>query len=320
MYTNTGNPSPVLLDLDLLDIGALHREVKLPIPSPASLAAARRDGVLDAVICRPSPSSKGRYEILRHLLSWRVAQAAQWPAVPAVVYQLSETDAAALVRADIESWKERERPRKTDPITQAEELLAAYQTEEGPQRGRITRLAARYGVTRASIWQKLAILELPDEVKRRGREHQLGFSQLRVLLGLSPGDQIRLARLSVERGLTVKRLIAHLDVVKKTRPAPSELAPLSPGSEKSSSNPDLRRLEERLRERLLCGVKITQDSLTLDIGENIPALTGVLEKCAEALRISGGAVAFDNRRLAVRFAGDDAIQRFLEALGLGQDG
>ncbi|MHB8717041.1 MAG: ParB/RepB/Spo0J family partition protein, partial [Sulfuricaulis sp.] len=259
----------------------------------------------------------GRYEILRHLVSWRLAQAAQLPNVPAMVYQLSDKDAADLVHADIQTWDTRRSQHKLDPITEAEELLQAYKAMEGPIRGRLTRLAAIYGVTRGSIWQKLAILGLCENVLKMGRGNKLSTSQLRALVGLQPNDQLSLADKAVNRGLTVKTLAARAGAIKKGLPIP--ISHSSAAGARSKSDPDVQRLEQSLQEHFGCAVTLTNETLTVDAAGDVQILAGVLEKISNALPKPGCQIIFDSHDLIVHFSHEEARESFLSALRVGQD-
>lgn len=308
-----------MIDLDLLDPSASLRGKKLPTPSPALVVAARTHGILDAVICRQSRSTQRHYEILRHLLTWRIAQEAQLQAVPAVVYELSDKEASDLVLADVESWGGT-RPDKTDPITEAKLLRQEYVTGKGLYRRRISTLARKYHVTRALIWQKLMILELEEKVQQLGFEGKLTFGHLRALRGLGRSDQIRLAMETVRDHLSVRALFVRAHALKNSLSVPSHRDDsLHEQQNTPGGHPDIRRLEENLRGRLGCRVTLAKNTLMIDVGGNLQVLLGVLEKCADALEIPRCVTTFDSRALNIHFDNDQTVNTFLDALGIKLD-
>ena len=94
----------------------------------------------------------------------------------------------------------------------------------------------------------LRLLDLADPVKNQVNEGLLNMGHARALLSLIRHDQIEIARLVVNRGLSVRETEL---LVKKTLAAQS-----SKKSAPKKIDPDVQRLETRISEKLGASVKI----------------------------------------------------------------
>ena len=129
------------------------------------------------------------------------------------------------------------------------------------------------GRSRASVSNLLRLLDLADPVKGLVNRGLLDMGHARALLGLIRHDQIEVANIVVKRGLSVRETEALVKQV------------LKGGSGKKAviqkSDPDIRRLETRISEKLGAAVKIKsgkQGSGQLVVSfHNSDELEGILE-------------------------------------------
>jgi ParB family chromosome partitioning protein len=111
------------------------------------------------------------------------------------------------------------------------------------------QVADSVGRSRAAVSNLLRLLDLAEPVKDQVNKGLLNMGHGRALLALIRHDQIEVAKLVVNRGLSVRETEL---LVKKT------LASQAGGSKKPAVavDPDIRRLETSLSEKLGANVKI----------------------------------------------------------------
>ncbi len=166
----------------------------------------RSQGVLQPVVVRPQG---GWYELVAGERRWRAAGLAGLREIPAVVREMSDEEAAlaALVenlqREDLHFLEEAEAYRRimeTFGLTQEE-------------------LARRVGKSQATVANKLRLLRLPEDVRRRISREMITERHARELLALDPAGQREVLEAIVRQGLTVReteRLVAARG--RRTRP------------------------------------------------------------------------------------------------------
>jgi ParB family chromosome partitioning protein len=110
------------------------------------------------------------------------------------------------------------------------------------------KVSARLGKSRPAVANLLRLLSLPEEVTEMVRDGRLSAGHARVLAGLdSKEEQLRLARLAVEEGLSVRRLEQLASAAKPKKPA---------AKRKPQSLPaELNELQDKIREKT--GLKST---------------------------------------------------------------
>lgn len=318
MLTNNTPPQLRTVDLDLLELSKFHQGLKLPTPSPPEVERARQHEILDSIVCRPSGLQTGRFEILRHLKTWRIAQEAQLSSVPVLVYSVTDNTAAELVESDKANWTDEQRAIIIDPITEAEELMAALKADTGPSHGKQSRLARKLNVSRAYICQKLRLLHLCAEVKNHGRQNKLGDGHLRALTMLEkPEDQKQLAARAIEDKWSTELVFRRAILLKNDRKKEAYAETVDHKKTKDYSA-DYLRLENAIKERFRCRAKLSKRHVTLYIGRDIPVLQGVLEKLGEASNVPGIHVTYDGERLLIDFDSLDAVDVFLARIGLAE--
>jgi ParB family chromosome partitioning protein len=142
-------------------------------------ASIREHGVLQPIVVRPVEDG---FEVVAGERRWRAARAAGLDAVPAVVRELSDREAAVLAlvenlqREDLPFFEEAEGYRR---------LLEEFRLSQED-------LARELGRSQPAIANKLRLLKLEPEVRRRVCEAGLSERHARALLRLE-GEAERLA-------------------------------------------------------------------------------------------------------------------------------
>ncbi len=206
------------------------------------------------------------FELVAGERRWRAAQIAGLQKIPAVIRKLDSKSAAAI--AIIENIQRED----LNPIEQARGLMRLIDEFDLTHQ----QVADSIGRSRASVSNQLRLLDLADPVKDQVNRGLLDMGHARALLGLIRHDQIEVANIVVNRGLSVRETEALVrqrlkgDTRKK--------------STVSESDPDIRRLETRISEKLGAAVKIKsgkQGSGQLIISfHNSDELDGILHHLA----------------------------------------
>ena len=198
----------------------------------------KAQGVVQPVVVRPVD---GGYELIAGERRWRASQLAGLHEVPAVVRDIPDQAAAAM--ALIENIQR----ENLNPLEEANALQRLIE-EFGLTH---QQTAESVGRSRTSVTNLLRLLELTEEVKGFLDEGELEMGHARALLALAGARQAEAARKVVAKGLSVReteRLVKKLQ-----QEAEAGAGAAKPGQAK---NPDVRRLESDLSERLGARVSI----------------------------------------------------------------
>ena len=199
----------------------------------------RAQGVVQPVVVRPVEG--GGYELIAGERRWRASQLAGLHEVPAVVRDIPDQAAAAM--ALIENIQR----ENLNPLEEANALQRLI-NEFGLTH---QQTAESVGRSRASVTNLLRLLDLSEEVKNYLDEGQLEMGHARAMLPLATARQVEAARKVVAKGLSVRE--TERLVKKLLEEVAAGGATQSPAR---SKNPDVRRLESDLSERLGARVNI----------------------------------------------------------------
>ena len=196
----------------------------------------RSQGIVQPVVLRPEGD---HYELVAGERRWRAAQLAGLQKIPAVVRELDQKSAAAI--ALIENIQRED----LNPLEEATAFLRLIEEFDLTHQ----QVAESVGRSRAAVSNLLRLLDLADPVKQQVNQGLLNMGHARALLALIRHDQIEVARLVVNRGLSVRETER---LVKKSLSAQSgkESRP------QKKDDPDVRRLETEISEQLGAAVKI----------------------------------------------------------------
>jgi ParB family chromosome partitioning protein len=198
----------------------------------------KEQGILQPIVVR-SIGNEG-YEIIAGERRWRAAQLAGLTTVPVIVKNVP--DEAALAIAIIENIQR-------ENLNPLEEAIAFDRlgTEFGLSHEKI---AAAVGKSRTTITNLLRILNLRADVKVLLERGDIELGHAKVLLGLQGPQQSAVAREVVAKQLSVRETET---LVMRTLEGNATNKP-----PRLVIDPDIRRLETSLTEKVGCAVKILQ--------------------------------------------------------------
>ena len=251
----------IQLDIDLIQRGKYQPRQHFDQQSLQELAdSIHSQGIIQPIVVRPEGN---HFELIAGERRWRAAQIAGLQKIPAVIRDIDGKSAAAI--ALIENIQRED----LNPLEEAQALMHLIDEFDLTHQ----QVADSVGRSRASVSNLLRLLDLADPVKDQINQGLLDMGHARALLGLIRHDQIEVANIIVNRGLSVR----ETEALVKQR--------LKPGASKQStsreSDPDTKRLETRISEKLGAGVKIKsgkQGSGQLIISfHNSDELDGILQ-------------------------------------------
>lgn len=249
------------LELDRIVAGRYQPRQRTDEAYLAELAqSVRQFGVIEPLVVRPL--ADGSYEILAGHMRWKAAQQAGLTHAPAVLREVDDRTAAAI--GLVENLLRRE----LNPIEEGRALRRLREEFGLTQED----LAGLLGLSQPAISKALGLLNLDPAVQALIEDGRLDAGHGKVLLGLSRAAQVRLAEQAAAAGWSVREL-------ERRRSSPGTAAPRVA----SPRDPDLIRLEERLRERLAAAVKLRYDATRgygrIEIAfSSLDECDGILEK------------------------------------------
>jgi ParB family transcriptional regulator, chromosome partitioning protein len=187
------------LPLALMQAGSSQprREIQRQ-PLDDLAASIKANGVIQPIVVRPLPPGTlgdTRYEIVAGERRWQAAKLAGLADIPAIVRELSDSQAVAV--ALIENIQREE-------LTPVEEARAFKRLIEEFSLTH-AEVADAVGRSRAAVSNLLRLLELPAEVMALIGSKSLSMGHARALLGLEEeADRVRLGVLVAERGCSVR--------------------------------------------------------------------------------------------------------------------
>ena len=180
-----------------------------------------------------------RFEIIAGERRWRAAQLANLGAVPAVIRTMS--DASAVAVALIENIQ-RENLNPLEEAKAFQKLIIEYEMTH-------QEVANAVGRARASISNTLRLLDLSSSVQTLLNEAKINMGHARTLLSLTDSSmQLEVANLIIEKKLSVRdteNLVRS--ILKGTN---------KPKTKKQPEDPDIKRLEGSLTQKLGATVSI----------------------------------------------------------------
>jgi len=238
---NESSPSEKLcyLSTQLIQRGKYQPRREMDPEALEDLASSiRAQGVIQPIVVRHL--LEGRYEIVAGERRWRAAQLAGLTEIPALIKDIPDESAVAI--ALIENIQR----ESLNPIEEAlalqrliDEFLMTHQ-----------EVAEAVGKSRTSVTNLLRLLTLVDDVKTMLEHGDLEMGHARCLIALPEALQIEAAHQITQKGLSVREteeLVRQLQLPKL--PAMPKMI-----------DPDIRRLQEDLAERLRLSVAIQCNS------------------------------------------------------------
>ncbi|MEL0027273.1 MAG: ParB/RepB/Spo0J family partition protein [Perlucidibaca sp.] len=195
----------------------------------------KAQGILQPIVVRAL--SAQRYEIIAGERRWRAAQLAQLESVPALIRDFS--DEAAIALALIENIQREDLNPLEEAVAMqrfADEFSLTHQ-----------QVADAVGKSRVAVTNLMRLLALHDEVKRSLEHGDLDMGHARALLALPAGQQVAASRQVVDKGLSVRQTEALVRQLRAEKPE---------GAAARAVDPNVRKLQERLSEKLGAAVQI----------------------------------------------------------------
>ncbi|WP_237068150.1 ParB/RepB/Spo0J family partition protein [Microbulbifer guangxiensis] len=225
------------LPIEYLQRGRYQPRRDFPQESLQELAdSIRAQGIMQPIVVRPVGE---KFEIIAGERRWRAAQLAELDRVPALVRDVP--DEAAVAMALIENIQRED----LNPVEEATALKRLQDEFELTQQ----QVAEAVGKSRTAVTNLLRLLSLTEEVRTFLERGDLELGHAKALLGLGGETQRAAARQVVDRGLTVRQTEA---LVRRLQQQAHNPAPAKP-----KEDPNIRRLSERLSEKV--GVPVTID-------------------------------------------------------------
>jgi len=224
------------IDIDRIQRGRYQpRQVFEPEALQELADSISAQGVVQPIVVRPDGD---HFELVAGERRWRAAQLAGLQKIPAVIRELDARATAAI--ALIENIQRED----LNPLEEAQAFLRLIEEFDLTHQ----QVADSVGRSRAAVSNLLRLLDLAEPVKQQVNKGLLNMGHARALLALIRHDQIEIARVVVNRGLSVRETEA---LVKKTLASEDSSKPKA-----VHVDPDIRRLETEISEKLGAGVKI----------------------------------------------------------------
>jgi ParB family chromosome partitioning protein len=233
--------------VDLLRRGKYQPRVDMREDSLAELAESiKAQGVVQPIVVRPLPNPMGtgetEYEIVAGERRWRAAQMVGLATIPAVVRDIPDESAVAV--ALIENIQ-RENLNPIEEARSLHRLIEEFGLTHADAAGAVGR-------SRATVTNLLRLLELPRIVRESLELRELDMGHARALLGLpSPELQIEIGERARKQGWSVRDTENAVRAIAGPSPAAKKKAAAS-----AASDPNVRRLEADLSEKLAAAVSI----------------------------------------------------------------
>ncbi|HHI94076.1 MAG TPA: ParB/RepB/Spo0J family partition protein [Gammaproteobacteria bacterium] len=221
--------------VDLLQPGKYQPRTDMHAESLEELASSiKAQGVVQPIVIRPIDG--GRYEIIAGERRWRAAQIADLHEIPAVVRDVP--DEAAIAMALIENIQRED----LNPIEEAVALQRLIDEFEMTHQ----QAAGAVGRSRAAVSNLLRLLSLNDDVRKMLEHGDLEMGHARALLALEGQAQSEAARDVAARGCSVRETE---QLVRRLGSAPAKTK-----KEVKSVDPDIKRLQDELAQKLAAKV------------------------------------------------------------------
>jgi len=200
----------------------------------------KAQGVMQPIVIRPIGADK--YEIIAGERRWRASQLAGLAEVPVLIREIE--DESALAMALIENIQ-RENLNPLEEALGIKRLIDEFAMSH-------EQAARAVGRSRTAVSNLLRLIGLSEPVKALLMDGRLDMGHARALIGLEPAQQILLANQVIQQGLSVREVEAL--VSQQGQPETNTL------NKKTTVDPDVLNLQNRLSDRLGAKVKIAAKS------------------------------------------------------------
>ena len=227
--------------LQQLPIERVHRSPYQPRQSmqPEALEALaesiRQQGIMQPVVVRRVGED---YQLIAGERRWRAAQIAGQQEIPAIVRDASDSEAAAMALVENLQREDLNALEEAQAFSTLVERFGLTHQQVGDATGR----------SRTAVSNSLRLLTLPGAVKELLDQGRIEMGHARALLALDETGQLEAAQAVARQNLSVRateRLVKRMQSGTATQPGSG-----------GRTDPDIRRMEEKLSEQLGASVKI----------------------------------------------------------------
>lgn len=229
------------LSIELIQRGTYQPRVHFEPEALQELAdSIKEQGVVQPIVVRPITA--GRFELIAGERRWRAAQLAGLQEIPAVIKDLTDQAAAAV------SLIENIQRENLNPLEESRALQRLIDEFDMTHQ----QVAEAVSRSRATVSNLLRLRDLNEDVKQLVDERKLDMGHARALLALQGYEQSLLAGKAADQGWSVR------ETEKRVK---RQLEPKPPGDAVSTKvDPDIRRLQEQVSERLGAPVDLQHKS------------------------------------------------------------
>ena len=227
------------LGIDLIRRGPWQPRTHFDEASLKELAdSISSQGVVQPIVVRAG--GDGSYEIVAGERRWRAAQIAGLDQLPAVIKHFDDQTAAAV------SLIENIQRENLNPLEESVALQRLID-EFNMTHQQVADTVAR---SRAAVSNLLRLQDLNADVKELLETRNIEMGHARALLGVTGAVQSQLAKETAKKGLSVRETE---QLVRKALNPPKKVKP-------TTKDPDIKKLENDLSEKLGAAVNIHQKS------------------------------------------------------------
>lgn len=237
-------------------------------------ASITSQGLMQPIVVRPR--AQGGFELIAGERRWRAARLAGLTRIAAVVKEVTDEQASAM--ALIENIQRED----LNPVEEAFALQRLRDEFELTQQ----QVADAVGKSRVAVTNLLRLLNLTPAVRELLERGAIEMGHARALLSLDAMDQERLAREVADKQLSVRQtelLVRQRQARSKARGTAAGAGGGGPSRRAPDKDPDTRRLEQELSDRIGAPVSISYGSGSggggkLEISySNLDELEGILK-------------------------------------------
>ncbi|HBX37815.1 MAG TPA: chromosome partitioning protein ParB [Pseudohongiella sp.] len=225
------------LPVDLIQRGKYQPRTDMHQEALQELAESiKAQGVMQPIVVRPISDDK--FEIIAGERRWRATQLAGLDTIPAVIRLVG--DESAIAMALIENIQR----ENLNPIEEATALKRLQEEFNLTQQ----EVADAVGKSRTTVTNLLRLMSLTPDVRLMLERGDLEMGHARALLALTDDAQSDAAKTVTGKGLSVRQTE---ELVRRLSTEPNK-----PKPEPQREDPDIKRLEESLSERVGARVQI----------------------------------------------------------------
>lgn len=237
----SGNTGLRHIPVEMIQRGTYQPRVHFEPEALQELAESiKAQGVVQPIVVRPL--TEGRFELIAGERRWRATQLAGLQEIPAVIKDLDDQAAAAV------SLIENIQREDLNPLEESRALQRLIDEFEMTH----LQVAETVSRSRASVTNLLRLKDLNEDVKNLVDLREIDMGHARALLALTGHEQSMLAKKAADLGWSVREI--EKQIKRLLNP------PVKTSQASASTDPDIKRLQEQVSERLGAPVHVEHKS------------------------------------------------------------